>query len=492
MFYTFLNLLKHCDIAVIGAGPVGSATALALSRRGARVLLLEADPRASDRFAGEWVHPPGARVLQRLGIRDLSDDGARSGFGFVVFPEDGHGPIRLPYPAGARAIACEHHALVGALRQRAADAPGVEYLPHTRVLAVRPGHISARSSGGMALEIAADRIVGADGRRSVLRSTLGGSAAVVASYMASVELRDIELPFEGYGHVILGGPGPVMLYRIDAERIRAAIDVPLELGRRARNSAFLWDGFRNVLPAELRDSFRAALERGPLLWAATQFCPLAIYARGGLAVVGEAAGCFHPMTAAGLTQGFLDAESLAVLDDWRDYQTQREQGSYVAELLAGALYQVFSRHDPTAVSIRRSVYRLWRQSSYERDRTIRILMGHHVNRGDFAAAFLRAGIAAATHTLRRATAVGRWEALPSALGAYLEWLAWPLAGVSPARMRRSFRPVSEVAQPIPALAGLLSPRAPLHFGLSELFTPGRTEPVPAAPAPSAPAREVAA
>jgi 2-polyprenyl-6-methoxyphenol hydroxylase-like FAD-dependent oxidoreductase len=482
LFYTLLDLHKRCDIAVIGGGPTGSATALSFSRRGARVLMMEADPRAAYRFAGEWVHPPGAAVLTRLGVRGLAADGARPGFGFVVFPEDGEGPIQLPYPPGARAIACEHHALVSALRERAADAPGVEYLPNTRVTAVRRGHLTAQSAAGT-LQVSADRIVGADGRRSTLRPILGGPPATVASYMASVELRDAELPFEGYGHVVLGGPGPILLYRIDAHRIRACVDVPLELGRRARTPEFLWEGFRQVMPAALRTSFRVALERGPVMWAATQFCPRAVYARGALAVVGEAAGCFHPMTAAGLTQGFVDAESLAACADWRDFQAQREEESYVAELLAGALYQVFSRHDPGAVAIRRSVYHLWRKSAYERARTIRILMGHEVSRGDFAASFLRAGAVAAAQTVRRASTCGRWGALPLALGAYVEWLAWPLAGLSPARMRQSFRPRSVLAQPIPALARILSPRPPLHFGLTELFGSGRPAPFAAVVAP---------
>ena len=41
------NDLKSYDVAVIGAGPVGCATALAFAKNGAHVLLLEANPKAS-------------------------------------------------------------------------------------------------------------------------------------------------------------------------------------------------------------------------------------------------------------------------------------------------------------------------------------------------------------------------------------------------------------------------------------------------------------
>ena len=151
-------------------------------------------------------------------------------------------------------------------------------------------------------------------------------------------------------------------------------------------------------------------------------------------------------------QGFLDVD-LAAFDRFQDRETRG---------LTGLVYPRRGRAKiggqcPGAVAIRRAVYHLWRESAYERERTVRILMGHGVSRGTFAASFLRAGAAAANLTVRAASSSGRWGALPLALGAYLEWLAWPLASLSPARVRRGFRPESELAQPIPVLARLLSP-----------------------------------
>lgn len=65
------------DVCVIGAGPVGIATALALTDRGARVLLLESgrqapDPEIQDLSRGEnmsrkWHHEPVITVARRLG-----------------------------------------------------------------------------------------------------------------------------------------------------------------------------------------------------------------------------------------------------------------------------------------------------------------------------------------------------------------------------------------------------------------------------------------
>src|SRR5262245_7411396 len=97
-----------CDVAIIGAGPVGCVTALAFAHKGAAVLLLEARPRAAKRLAGEWLHPPAVALLERLGLGPLPAAlGAQASHGFVIFPEDRSAPMVLHYPAGALGLSCE-------------------------------------------------------------------------------------------------------------------------------------------------------------------------------------------------------------------------------------------------------------------------------------------------------------------------------------------------------------------------------------------------
>src|SRR5277367_2606115 len=103
------------DVAVIGGGPVGSVTAIAFARRGARVIVLEADPRACRRFAGEWIHPSGVAVLDALRAGRLERAAPRAGYGFVIFPKGESAPIELPYPEGV-ALSCPHESIVESLR----------------------------------------------------------------------------------------------------------------------------------------------------------------------------------------------------------------------------------------------------------------------------------------------------------------------------------------------------------------------------------------
>ena len=56
------------DVAVVGAGPIGSAAAIALSQRGLRVALLEKTSRPSDKPCGEGMMPEGVARLRELGI----------------------------------------------------------------------------------------------------------------------------------------------------------------------------------------------------------------------------------------------------------------------------------------------------------------------------------------------------------------------------------------------------------------------------------------
>jgi salicylate hydroxylase len=58
------------NVAVIGAGIGGLASAIALSRRGANVRIFERSSCLLEAGAGIWIPPNGMRVLASLGIAD--------------------------------------------------------------------------------------------------------------------------------------------------------------------------------------------------------------------------------------------------------------------------------------------------------------------------------------------------------------------------------------------------------------------------------------
>ena len=56
------------DIAIIGAGIIGTALAHTFGNQGRRVLLLERDLSEPDRIVGELLQPGGVKMLEQLGL----------------------------------------------------------------------------------------------------------------------------------------------------------------------------------------------------------------------------------------------------------------------------------------------------------------------------------------------------------------------------------------------------------------------------------------
>ena len=364
---------RHYDVAIVGAGPVGSLCALAHARKGARVALLEANPKASKRLAGEWLHPPAVRMLRGFGIELDAQSRSATGNGFVVFPEDGSEPIVLPYPDGAHGLVCEHAALVSRLREAVENESGADCILHARVRAVEDGRVTF-TRNGTDESVTAARIVGADGRASIVRRSLGLSTSpVTCSRMMGFILRGVRLPLEGYGHVLCGGPGPVLIYRLGEHCVRVIVDVPVDRWTPRDRIDFLSDSYAGVLPETLRPAFVEALRAGQFQIANNALRPRVTYGSPRRVLIGDAAGHYHPLTAVGMTLGFGDALTLAEGEDFHDFTTRRAQATRAPEFLAMGFYEVFADNRAEVVAIRHAVYRRWRAKSAVRDRTMRLL-----------------------------------------------------------------------------------------------------------------------
>jgi lanosterol synthase len=413
-------------VAIIGAGPVGCVAALTFAREGARVLLLEANPRASERLAGEWLHPPAVDILRGLDIPVASSEHHAIGLGFVVFPDDGTEPVVLPYAQGTAGISCDHLALVQQLRKRVLEEQGVTYLEPARVSAIEGQHIQYYRNGGPLQSTSARLIVGAMGRSSVPGERSGSrSRAKSFTRMGGIMLRNAQLPFEGFGHLILGGPGPILAYRLSPDRIRVCLDVPPGLQARSNPGSALWEAFSSVMPEALRRSFRAALEEGPILWASNPIQPREDYGRDGFSLVGDAVGYHHPLTALGLTAGFQDALALARSQSFSVYRRRRSAESRVPEMLAVSLYEILAGTTTEALAMRRALYQLWRRQPEERVKTMQFLASQDTSPVRFGKSFLKVAISAWGTSVREgleSRRLDRTRTISKGLAGRVRWL----------------------------------------------------------------------
>ena len=420
------GLSLKSDVAIAGAGPVGCITALSFARQGAKVLLLEANPAEGvERLSGEWLHPPALQVLESLNLKLPHSDSYATGEGYVVFPDDGTEPIVLNYPEGLKGRSVEHKLLVLALREAVEAHPSIQFLSSARATHLEGNQLTFMDTvQGSLKTVTAGQIVGADGRASVVRKQLGhpnGRAKI--SLMAGILLENAELPFEGYGHVLLGGPGPALVFRISPHSLRVCLDVPSKDYNAKEASAYLWKAYSPILPPTLLPAFQEALQKR-ILWAPNQFRSRTYYGEPGIALVGDAVGHFHPLTAAGLTLGFKDAECLARSQNFEEYRKERSALTYVLQLLADSLYQVFTRQDAGSAALRNAIYRTWRQNPSERERTMRILAGLETNVDQFRKAFLKMMRSALPGVLHHTLIPKQWGSKVTSVKGFLHWFKW--------------------------------------------------------------------
>ena len=361
------------DAVIVGAGPVGSLCALAHARKGARVALLEANPKASTRLAGEWLHPPAAQMLRDFGISFDAPIRSTAGRGFVVFPEDRSEPIVLPYPNASRGLVCEHDVLVSRLHEAVGNDPDIDFYLNARVREVDDERV-VFTRDRLQESLTAARIVGADGRASVVRRSLGlPTQRMTCSRMVGVSVEGVKLEPRGFGQVLLGGPGPILVYPLGGNCARIVVDVPLDHWSPRDRIGLLADSYAAFLPEALRPGFIAALREGRFHAAANELRPRVSYGTSRRVLIGDAAGHYHPMTAVGMTLGFGDALMLAEGKDFKDFTARRFRAIRAPQLLAMGLYEVFADHRFEAVALRHAVYRNWRVHRTVRDRTMRLL-----------------------------------------------------------------------------------------------------------------------
>lgn len=283
------------DLAIVGGGPAGLATAIVGAQRGLTAVVLDARALPSDKACGEGLMPPGAALLEEMGVRLPADSACPfSGIRYV----DGDRTVEAAFPSRP-GIAARRPVLHRALLERA------------RFLGVAihesaPFHGFEEDAGGVRVragvhEVRARFVVGADGLHSAVRRAIG------------VESRPGRRPRIGVRRHFEVDEVPRLVEVHWAEGVEAYLTPvdPRTLGVAllAANSGPGFDGLLSRFPALSarlagRHPVTAVRGAGPFSRGSTR------RVRGRAALVGDAAGFVDPIAGDGLASAFLAARAL--------------------------------------------------------------------------------------------------------------------------------------------------------------------------------------
>ncbi|MFG3545566.1 MULTISPECIES: FAD-dependent oxidoreductase [Streptomyces] len=377
--------MKNPDVLIAGAGPGGCASALGLAEQGATVLLMDPAPARQPSLSGEWIHPAGVAVLQRLGVEV---DGASCAHhqGFIVHPPDRELPITLEHP-GSSALSMPHQTLTAALLQMAAAHRGITQLSGHRLLSATEHGLAQTTDGHYRSAL----VVGADGRSSAVRRALrpAETPPVKLSRTAGIVLPLATLPTEGYGHVILGAPGPILLFRLTPDQVRITFDIPVPGPPQSALIRHLLEEYLPHLPGALRPAARIALTSRMVQWASNTYRPRDFHGRRRCALVGDAVGHNHPLAAHGLSLALLDAEQLAQAPHLGAYRRRSRSTSWAPAHVSAVLGRLFLAPDALSTGLRRSLFAEWHGSPLRTQQAMRQLALLDTRRWPLAATFAR-------------------------------------------------------------------------------------------------------
>ncbi len=329
------SIPTRCDVAVIGAGPAGSAAAATLARRGLDVVLVDQQVFPRDKVCGDGLIPDAHAALRRLGVLDeVMAQARRVGTVRCTGPRGGH--VDVPGTLAVLPRRQLDHILVRAAERAGArlcmparfDAPLLDGDgPAARVAGVR------LRRGEATHELRARWVVLATGAvpQGLIAAGLCDrrtpSGVALRGYVHNEAMVGRITALEIFWHKRLAGgygwifPAPGGLFNIGAGLTGSHAVERGDGGFRMQdvNLRQLFDAFCEVY-APAAELMRSGTLQGDLKGAPLR-CSLsgARWSRPGLLVSGEAAGSTYAFTGEGigkaLETGLLAAQAIDLAAD---------------------------------------------------------------------------------------------------------------------------------------------------------------------------------
>ena len=310
------------DVAIVGAGLVGSSLALALRGSGLSVALIEAHAPQAVPADASWdnriyaISPGSANFLEQLRIwAELPAERIARIEAMAIYGDDGHSRLDFSaYEAGLAQLAyiVESRLLQAALWHALQTASEITLICPGACTALRIHPDVAQLSLDDGTEIAAKLIVAADGARSWVREHAGIDAhdkdyrqlGVVANFTT-------ELPHQGVAYQWFGHDGVLAFLPLPGNRISIVWSLQQDSAQDLlqRSSAELCE---RVAQAGGMRLGKLELMTPPAAFPLHLIEPDHLI-KARIALIGDAAHQVHPLAGQGVNLGFADAKALAAV-----------------------------------------------------------------------------------------------------------------------------------------------------------------------------------
>lgn len=298
--------MSQFDVAIVGAGPAGSSTAITLAQRGYQVALLDRAVFPREKLCGDFLNPINWPVLEDLNVgsellclphtkvdhfRISAADGAEA---ISALSAQGDRPFGL----GLRRFHLDHALVARAIRAGVAVDQGVRLQAIERE---RRGWRLDMDHRGDQVSVRAKLLVGADGRNSWVARRLGVDSAPRKHSAAAgfeVQLRDVTGVRGGVEiHQFAGGYAG--LVRVDESTVNLAFSVCRSRLGKAVSFESLRANCLSHNPA-LGELLRNSEPIGNLRSTWPVYFPARRCYGDGFVLVGDAARVTEPVTGEGI------------------------------------------------------------------------------------------------------------------------------------------------------------------------------------------------